>query len=151
MGQAWLAGIGKLVTCGHVVEPHMREAGSLIVTFPYSGNRYPIKEIRLHPSFLKQPDGLVKFDAALLQVELNEPELSARILPIVYDKVLPSQLSLTAVRYPVHLGNTARPSIHWPNPDAYWDHCAKTMTFIYCTTQPWLPAIRGLQSLTASR
>jgi hypothetical protein len=104
LGQAWLAGIGKLVTCGHVVEPHMTEAGSLIVTFPYSGNRYPIKEIRLHPSFLKQPDGLVKFDAALLLVELNEPELSARILPIIYEKVLPSQLALTAVRYPVHLG-----------------------------------------------
>jgi hypothetical protein len=104
LGQAWLAGMGKLVTCGHVVEPHMKEAGSLIVTFPYSGNRYPINEIRLHPSFVKQPDGLVKFDAALLLVQLNEPELSARILPIIYEKVLPSQLALTAVRYPVHLG-----------------------------------------------
>ncbi len=104
LGQAWLAGVGKLVTCGHVVEPHMKQPGSLIVTFPYSGNRYPINEIKLHPSFVRQPDGLVKFDAALLLVQLNEPELSARILPIVYEKALPSQLGLTAVRYPVHLG-----------------------------------------------
>ncbi|MBS2010306.1 MAG: trypsin-like peptidase domain-containing protein [Cyanobacteria bacterium SZAS TMP-1] len=104
LGQAWLAGIGKLVTCGHVVEPHLKEAGSLIVTFPYSGNRYPIKEMRLHPSYARQSDGLVKFDAALLLVELNEPELSANILPIIYEKDLPSQLALTAVRYPVHLG-----------------------------------------------
>jgi len=104
LGQAWLAGIGKLVTCGHVVEPHMQEAGSLIITFPYSGNRYPIKEIKLHPSFVKQPDGLVKFDAALLTVDLHEPELSAKILPIIFEKAMPAQMALTAVRYPVHLG-----------------------------------------------
>ena len=110
LGQAWLAGIGKLVTCGHVVEAHIngsegqKSDGTLVVTFPYSGNRYPIKEIKLHPSFVKQQDGLVKFDAALLNVELHEPELSAKILPIIYEKVLPVQLALTAVRYPVHLG-----------------------------------------------
>ncbi|MBU6454507.1 MAG: trypsin-like peptidase domain-containing protein [Cyanobacteria bacterium REEB67] len=111
LGQAWLAGIGKLVTCGHVVEGNVASGtdrqpnnGSLIVTFPYSGNRYPIKDIKLHPSFVRQPDGLVKFDAALLTVELHEPELSAKILPIVYEKVLPVQHALTAVRYPVHLG-----------------------------------------------
>jgi hypothetical protein len=111
LGQAWLAGVGQLVTCGHVVEEHagppgqsQRPDSSLIVTFPYSGNRYPIREVKLHPSFVRQPDGLVKFDAALLTVELHEPELSAKILPIVYEKVLPVQLTLTAVRYPVHLG-----------------------------------------------
>jgi hypothetical protein len=70
LGQAWLAAPNRLVTCGHVIEPFMRVPQSLSILFPATGKRYGISEMRLHPSFVRQPDGLVKFDVALLTVLL---------------------------------------------------------------------------------
>jgi hypothetical protein len=106
LGQAWLAGYNQLITCGHVIEAHVEELQTLVVHFPQSGNRYPISEIKLHPKFMRDPqlNHLVKFDAALLIVELSLPESDAHALPIAYDRNLPTQLALTAVRFPTHLG-----------------------------------------------
>ncbi len=106
LGQAWLCGFHKLITCGHVVDAHLNELETLVVRFPQSGNRYPISEIKLHPNFMRDPqlNQLVKFDVALLVVDLGYPESEARPLPIAYDRNLPTQLALTAVRFPTHLG-----------------------------------------------
>lgn len=106
LGQAWLCGFHKLVTCGHVIDAHIGELETLVVRFPQSGNRYPISEIKLHPNFTRDPqlNQLVKFDVALLIVDLSYPESEARPLPIAYDRNLPTQLALTAVRFPTHLG-----------------------------------------------
>jgi hypothetical protein len=106
LGQAWLCGFHKLVTCGHVIDAHIDELETLVVRFPQSGNRYPISEIKLHPNFTRDPqlNQLVKFDVALLIVDLSYPESEARPLPIAYDRNLPTQLALTAVRFPTHLG-----------------------------------------------
>lgn len=106
LGQAWLAGYNQLITCGHVIEAQMNELQTLVVHFPQSGNRYPISEIKLHPKFNRDPqlNHLVKYDAALLVVELGAPESDAHALPIAYDRTLPTQLALTAVRFPTHLG-----------------------------------------------
>jgi len=106
LGQAWLAGHNKLITCGHLVDAHLADPQNLMVQFPQSGNRYPISEIKLHPNFMRDPqlNQLVKFDAALLIVDLASPESEALPLPIAYDRSLPTQLSLTAVRFPTHLG-----------------------------------------------
>lgn len=104
LGQAWVCGMGQMITCGHVVDAYVNSPNLLYVSFPLSGNRYPVFQIRLHPSFVRQPDQLVKFDAAMLTVNLRDPEITARPLPIVYEMTLPVQLALTAVRYPVHLG-----------------------------------------------
>lgn len=111
LGQAWLAAPNKLVTCGHVVEQFVRSPSSLIVKFPGSGNKYPVREVRLHPSFVRQPDQLVKFDASVLHVELNYPEDQADPLPIKFEKSLNTFQSMAAIRYPVHLGQfTADPN-----------------------------------------
>jgi hypothetical protein len=106
LGQAWLCGFHKLITCGHVVDAYLNELETLVVRFPQSGNRYPISEIKLHPNFMRDPqlNQLVKFDVALLVVDLSYPESEARPLPIAYDRNLPNQLALTAVRFPTHLG-----------------------------------------------
>lgn len=104
IGQAWLAAPGTLVTCGHVVEPFLRQAGSLLVKFPSSGNEYPIDSVRLHPSFLRQQDQLIKYDAALLSIRVKEPELSAPALPLIFDVTLKPQQPLLTIRYPAHLG-----------------------------------------------
>lgn len=96
--------VQRLVTCGHVVDAFVSDPGKLIVCFPLSGNRYPVQAIKLHPSFARLPDQLVKFDAAVLAVSVSGAETKARPLPIVYEHTLPNQLALTAVRYPVHLG-----------------------------------------------
>jgi Trypsin-like peptidase domain len=106
LGQAWLAGRGKLITCGHVVAPYVSDYSRLELRFPQSGNRYTINEIRLHPSYNTdaQANQLIKFDAALILVNLSGPEADARPLPIAFGRNLPSQLPLTAVRYPTHLG-----------------------------------------------
>ncbi|CAN5320488.1 hypothetical protein BH11CYA1_BH11CYA1_44830 [soil metagenome] len=106
LGQAWLCGFHKLITCGHVIDAFIGELETLVVRFPQSGNRYPISEIKLHPSFMRDPqlNQLVKFDVALLVVDLSYPESEARPLPIAYDRNLPNQLALTAVRFPTHLG-----------------------------------------------
>ncbi len=106
LGQAWLCGFHKLITCGHVVDAYLNELETLVVRFPQSGNRYPISEIKLHPNFTRDPqlNQLVKFDVALLVVDLSYPESEARPLPIAYDRNLPTQLALTAVRFPTHLG-----------------------------------------------
>ena len=106
LGQAWLCGFHKLITCGHVVDAYLNELETLVVRFPQSGNRYPISEIKLHQNFMRDPqlNQLVKFDVALLVVDLSYPESEARPLPIAYDRNLPNQLALTAVRFPTHLG-----------------------------------------------
>lgn len=110
IGQAWLAGPNQLVTCGHVIEPHLKAPGSLLVKFPCSGNRYPIKSIKLHPSFVRQPDQLVKFDLAVISVSLAGAEASARPLPFSFEGELQNNQSLYTVRYPAHLGQlTASP------------------------------------------
>ena len=107
LGQAWLAGRNKLITCGHVVAPYVNDCSQLELRFPQSGNRYSkISEIRLHPSYNAdaQANQLIKFDAALITVALHSQEAEARPLPIAFNRSLPSQLPLTAVRYPTHLG-----------------------------------------------
>ncbi len=104
IGQAWKAAPNLLVTCGHVVEPFLSSTKSLQVRFPSSGNRYAVREVRMHPSFGRQADQLVTFDAAILLVDLSGPEREARALPITFGKELKNFQPLSAVRYPVHLG-----------------------------------------------
>lgn len=104
LGQAWIAGANMLVTCGHVVEPYVHKPHELAVVFPGSGKRYEIRGIKLHPRFAHQGDQLINFDAAIIYVDLRYPESSAAPLPIQFDKGLSGQQSLSAVRFPVHLG-----------------------------------------------
>lgn len=104
LGQAWIAGPNTLITCGHVVDQFTRSPSALTVKFPASGNRYVVKEIRLHPSFQRQDGDLVKFDVAALIVDLVDPESSTRPLPIAYEKEVDSHQTLSAIRYPSHLG-----------------------------------------------
>ena len=103
LGQAWIASANALITCGHVVEPFVDSPSALVVKFPYSGNCYAVKKIELHPSFVRQPDNLVKFDVALLSVTLAQPETNARPLPFAFEQQLKTNQSITTVRYPVHL------------------------------------------------
>ncbi len=111
IGQAWKAAPNLLVTCGHVVEPFLASTKSLQIKFPASGNRYAVREVRLHPSFGRQPDQLVTFDAAILLLDLSGPEREVSPLPITYGKELKNFQPLSAVRYPVHLGQyTSTPS-----------------------------------------
>ena len=110
IGQAWMAQPGTLVTCGHVVEPFLKQASMLIVKFPASGNEYKIDSIKIHPSFVRQQDELINFDAAVLSLRLKEPELSAPPLPIKFDVSLRNQQTLLAVRYPAHLGSLSSSS-----------------------------------------
>ncbi len=107
LGQAWLAGPGKLVTCGHVVEEHKRNPAGVTVKFPLSGNRYVVREVRMHPTYgQKGKEQLIRFDLAVLHVDLMEADAHAPLLPITYDKyeAIPAQQALTAIRYPSHLG-----------------------------------------------
>jgi hypothetical protein len=104
LGQAWLAGHNQLVTCGHVVDAFLEKPDDLVVKFPASGNRYRVAVIKLHPSFLRQKDQLVKYDAAVLEVELHSPESEAEPLPIRFERPLQVNQSVFAVRYPAHLG-----------------------------------------------
>jgi hypothetical protein len=104
LGQAWIAAPNTLITCGHVVDQFVRSPGSLTVKFPASGNRYVIKEIKLHPSFQRHEGDLVKFDVAALIVDLIEPESTTRTLPVLYEKEVDTHTTLSAIRYPSHLG-----------------------------------------------
>lgn len=104
LGQAWLAGPGKLVTCAHVVEAYAYTAGKLAVKFPSSSNRYLVKAVSIHPQYAKQADQLVRFDAAVLAVDLDSPEKDTSPLPISYSKSIKTYQPLSAIRYPVHLG-----------------------------------------------
>ena len=104
VGQAWLAGPNKLVTCGHVVEPFLSDSSRLAVTFPASGAQYSIDSIRLHPNFNREADQLVKFDAAVLSIRLRNQELLATPLPLRYEQGLKNQDTLWTFRYPAHLG-----------------------------------------------
>jgi hypothetical protein len=111
LGQAWLAGKHRLITCGHVVEGYLQSPQQLVVKFPASGNRYVVSGIKLHPSYLKQKDQLVKFDAAVLKVELRSPEKEVTPLPVRFERALAVNQSVYSVRYPAHLGMiTAAPS-----------------------------------------
>ncbi|PWU01576.1 MAG: hypothetical protein C5B53_02780 [Candidatus Melainabacteria bacterium] len=111
LGQAWLCGKNQLVTCGHVVEDYVDKVHELVVKFPASANRYRVQAVKLHPSFVRQKDQLVKFDVAVLEVELHSPESESTPLPISYEKPLKVNQSAYAVRYPAHLGMiTATPS-----------------------------------------
>jgi Trypsin-like peptidase domain len=111
LGQCWLAGPGHLITCGHVVEPYLSHPEGLTVRFPDSGNRYSINSIKLHPSFVRQADQLVKFDAAILHANLLSPERDAAPMPIAYGRPLRSNEPIWTVRFPVHLGTlSAAPS-----------------------------------------
>jgi hypothetical protein len=105
LGQAWLAAPNRLVTCGHVIEPFFQNQQGMTVLFPASGKRYPIAEIRMHPSFVRQPDGLVRFDVALLTVQLAPPDSLAEPLPFSYEQgELHTNQRLWTIRFPAHLG-----------------------------------------------
>lgn len=104
VGQAWLAGANKLITCGHVVEPFLNDTNSLLVKFPASGAEYSIDSISLHPEFGRQDDQLLKFDAAVISVRLRGAELGSTALPICFGQDLKNQENLWTVRYPAHLG-----------------------------------------------
>lgn len=104
LGQAWIASANTLITCGHVVDQFVRTPGALTVKFPASGNRYVIKDIKLHPSFQRHEGDLVKFDVAALTIDLIEPESTTRTLPVLYDKEVDTHATLSAIRYPSHLG-----------------------------------------------
>ncbi len=104
LGQAWLAGPGMLITCAHVIERFVNTPGALIAKFPASGNGYTIRELKVHPKFSRAADQLVRFDAALLYVELRYPEREANPLPVQFNKTVSVQQEVSAVRYPVHLG-----------------------------------------------
>jgi hypothetical protein len=111
LGQAWLAGKNELVTCGHVAEAHIKRPQNLVVKFPSSGNRYPVSSIRLHPSFVRQSDQLVKFDAAVLKLELHSPERETAPLSLSFGEPLHVGQEVYAIRYPVHLDRiSAAPS-----------------------------------------
>src|SRR5215470_6944720 len=86
LGQAFLVDENTLCTNGHVVEKHKETPELLSVKFPASGNRYKVEKAKLHPSFVRQPDGLVRFDAALIMVKLTAPESNAKPLPVAYEK-----------------------------------------------------------------
>jgi hypothetical protein len=104
LGQAWLAAPNRLLTCGHVVERFLTMPQVLSVVFPATGKRYPVLEVRMHPSFVRQPDGLVKFDVALLSVQLGPPDSMALPLPFSYEQSLRTNQKLWTIRFPVHLG-----------------------------------------------
>lgn len=104
LGQAWLAGPGMLITCAHVIERFVNTPGALIAKFPASGNGYTIRELKVHPKFSRAADQLVRYDAALLFVELRYPEREANPLPVQFNKTVAVNQELSAVRYPVHLG-----------------------------------------------
>jgi len=104
LGQAFLVGPGLLATCGHVVEGYTSNSQALLIKFPNSGNEYTAREIRIHPKFLRQPDQLIKFDAALILLELEIPEKYSAFLPLKFEKHLKNQQTLFAMRYPAHLG-----------------------------------------------
>jgi len=111
LGQCWLAGPGHLITCAHVVEPYLANPEGLAIRFPDSGNRYSVNSINLHPSFVRQADQLVKFDAALLHANFISPEREAAPMPIAYGRPPRSNEPIWSVRFPVHLGTlTAAPS-----------------------------------------
>lgn len=110
LGQAWLAAANTLVTCGHVVDQFVDAPQSLVVKFPFSGNRYQVEKISLHPSFVRQPDQLVRFDLATITVNLQAGEANAKPLPYSFEQQLKPNQSLATLRYPVHLGQlTAAP------------------------------------------
>ncbi len=104
LGQAWLAGPGILITCAHVIERFANTPGALVAKFPASGNGYTIRDLKVHPKFSRSTDSLVRYDAALLYVELRYPEREANPLPIQFNKTVAVHQELSAVRYPVHLG-----------------------------------------------
>lgn len=104
LGQAWLAAPHRMVTCGHVVDRFVANPQQLAVIFPASGNRYPVRQVRMHPSFVRQPDGLVKFDVAVLEMNLQEPESRVQPLPFSFETALKTNQTLGTIRYPVHLG-----------------------------------------------
>ncbi len=104
LGQAWLAGQGMLITCAHVIERFANTPGALIAKFPASGNGYTIRDLKVHPKFSRASDQLVRYDAALLYVELRYPEREANPLPVQFNKTVAVHQELSAVRYPVHLG-----------------------------------------------
>jgi hypothetical protein len=104
LGQAWLAAPHRMVTCGHVVDRFVANPQQVAVIFPASGNRYPVRQVRMHPSFVRQPDGLVKFDVAVLEMNLQDPESRVQPLPFSFESALKSNQSLGTIRYPVHLG-----------------------------------------------
>ena len=103
LGQAWLAAPHQLMTCGHVVEQFAQDPTGLFVYFPSSGKRYPVKQVRLHPSFVRQPDGMVKFDAAVVTVQLTPPDSLALPLPFTWEQELNVNERLWTIRYPAHL------------------------------------------------
>jgi hypothetical protein len=105
VGQAWLAAPNRLVTCGHVIEPYLQNLGGTFVYFPATGRRYPVLQARLHPSFVRQPDGLVKFDVAVLTVQLAAPDSQAQPLPFSYETSLRTNQPLWTIRFPAHLGH----------------------------------------------
>src|SRR5579885_932802 len=104
LGQAWLAGPESLVTCGHVVDEYSGSPHLLSVHFPGSGNSYPVTSITLHPDYSRRSDQIVRFDAAVLRVELSPPESSLPPLPFCWGGRLAKNDPLVAARYPVHLG-----------------------------------------------
>ena len=104
LGQAWIAAPNRLITCGHVVEKYIKATSMLQVRFPHSGNKYVVIRIVLHPSFVRQPDQLVKFDVAMLELSLQLPESQAAPLPFSYAQGITTNQSLWAIRYPAHLG-----------------------------------------------
>lgn len=104
LGQAWLAAPNRMVTCGHVVDRFVPNPGALWLIFPASGNRYQVRAVRMHPSFVRQRDGLVKFDVAVLDMNLVEPESRIQPLPFSYESALKTNQTLGTIRYPVHLG-----------------------------------------------
>jgi hypothetical protein len=62
-----------------------------------------VKQVRLHPSFVRQPDGMVKFDAAVVSVQLTPPDSLALPLPFTWEQELNVNERLWTIRYPAHL------------------------------------------------
>ena len=104
LGQAWLAAPNRLITCGHVIERYVHSPQQLQLRFPGSGNRYPVERLALHPSFVRQPDQLVKFDVAVIETKLTVPENVATPLPFSFQQEIKTNQTLWAIRYPIHLG-----------------------------------------------
>lgn len=103
LGQAWLCQNNTMATCGHVVIADINNLANLFVKFPASGKVYSILGIRLHPSFVKQPDNLIKFDLALLKVKLSGKEALAKPLPFAFENSPKNGEKIFTSRFPIHL------------------------------------------------
>jgi len=107
IGQAWIAGAGLLVTCGHIVEEQATKLGTLIAKFPATNQRYSVLNIRMHPQYHKEAP-MFGCDMAVLTVELGYPERELAPLPVRYQKKPAAREQVYSLRFNVIDGRKQR-------------------------------------------